>query len=193
MNKIGLFSLVLSALFCTSIAQAYPIAFSAHLAPEVVGATGTGSVMLEFDAAAHTLSIDASWAGLSGTTTVAHIHCCTAVPGIGTIGVAVTPSTLPGFPVGTQGGSYSIDLDLTLLATYTGGFLNNFGGGTVAGAEAALLAGLKSGSAYFNVHTTTFAGGEIRGFPTAVPEPMSLALFAMALLGLFIVQRKKAV
>ncbi len=193
MKKIGILSLVLSALFCTSIAQAYPIAFSANLAPEVVGATGSGSVMLEFDTAAHTLSIDANWSGLSGTTTVAHIHCCTAVPSTGTIGVAVTPSTLPGFPVGTQSGSYSIDLDLTLLTTYTGGFLTNFGGGTVAGAEAALLAGLYSGRAYFNVHTTAFPGGEIRGFPTAVPEPMSLALFAMALLGLFFIQRRKAV
>ena len=38
----------------------------------------------------------ASFSGLSGTTTVAHIHCCTASPGTGTIGVAVTPVTLPG-------------------------------------------------------------------------------------------------
>ncbi len=190
MKKIGVFSLFITAFLCTPLAQAYPIAFSSSLSPEAVGATGSGSVWLEFDEAADTLTIDANWSGLSGTTTVAHIHCCTAVPGTGGAGVAVTPGTLPGFPVGVSAGSYSIQLDLSALATYTGGFLNNLGGGTVAGAEAALLAGLRSGSAYFNVHSTTFPGGEIRGFPSAVPEPMSLSLFALALLGVVLVQRK---
>jgi hypothetical protein len=191
MKKIGIFALVVSAFLCTSIAQASPIAFSANLSPEALGATGSGSVFLEFDSDAHTLSIDANWAGLSGTTTAAHIHCCTAVAGTGTVGVAVTPGTLPGFPVGVQAGTYFIDLDLTLLATYTGAFLNGLGGGTVGGAEAALLAGLQSGKAYFNVHSTTFPGGEIRGFPQAVPEPLSLSLFAMALVGVFLAQRRK--
>jgi hypothetical protein len=37
-------------------------------------------------------------------------------------------------------------------------------GGTTAGAEAALLAGLEAGQAYLNIHTTMFPGGEIRGF-----------------------------
>jgi hypothetical protein len=191
MKKIGMFTLVITALLFTSFARAYPIAFSATLGPEAAGATGTGSVMLEFDQAAHTLDIDASWSGLSGTTTVAHIHCCTASPGTGTIGVAVTPVTLPGFPAGVSSGVYSVQLDLSLIATYTGGFLANFGGGTAAGAEAALLAGLRSGSAYFNIHSSTFGPGEIRGFPSAVPEPMTLSLFAMALLGVFFARRKK--
>lgn len=36
-------------------------------------------------------------------------------------------------------------------------------GGTVPGAEAALLTGLLAGQAYLNIHTTMFPGGEIRG------------------------------
>jgi len=152
------------------------ITWTSPLAPEVAGATGTGSTTVIYDDVAHTLNITASWSGLSGTTTVAHIHCCVATPGTGTVAVAVTPVALPGFPVGVTSGSYSTVLDLTATATYTSGFVTNFGGGTLAGAEAALVAGLNAGRAYFNVHSSTFGGGEIRGFPALVPEPSATML-----------------
>ena len=192
MKKIGVITIVLVGALLSAVAQAGPILFTASLSPEAPGATGSGSVSLAFDTTAHTLGISAEWSGLSGVTTVAHIHCCTAVPGTDTVGVAVTPGTLPGFPVGVSAGTYNVVIDLTALASYTAGFVANFGGGTVPGAEAALLAGLQSGRAYFNVHSSTFGVGEIRGFPAAVPEPMSLSLFALALLSVALVQRKKA-
>src|SRR5688572_9060286 len=154
MKKIGLFSIILAGALLSAFAQAGPILFTASLAPEAPGATGTGSVSLAFDTTAHTLDISANWSGLSGVTTVAHIHCCTAVPGAGTIGVAVTPMTLPGFPAGVSAGTYNFVVDLTLPTSYTSSFVTNFGGGTIPGAEAALLAGLQSGRAYFNVHTS---------------------------------------
>ncbi len=175
-----------TALLALALGLAAPISaatitYSTPLTPESVGATGSGSALVVYDDSAHTLSIDTTWSGLSGTTTVAHIHCCVAVPGAGTVGVAVTPSTLPGFPVGVQSGSYSITLDLTLAATYTSAFVTNFGGGTIAGAEAALVGGLNSGVSYLNIHSSTFAGGEIRGFLTPVPEPASASLLASVL------------
>lgn len=167
------------AIVAAGPAEAASITFKANLAPEAPGASGSGVVTVVYDDVARTLDIDTTFSGLFGTTTVAHIHCCTAIAGTGTVGVAVTPGTLPGFPVGVSAGSYATSIDLTLASNFTAGFLNNFGGGTTAGAEAALLAGMYAGTAYFNVHSTAFPGGEIRGF-LAVPEPGSLLLLGTA-------------
>ncbi|MBL8329759.1 MAG: CHRD domain-containing protein [Rubrivivax sp.] len=153
--------------------------YGANLAPEVAGATGNGYVQISYDTVQHTLAIATSFAGLSGNTTVAHIHCCVNAPGF--VGVAVTPGTLPGFPVGVSAGSYSVNLNLTLASSFTGSFVAGAGGGTLAGAESALIAALDAGRAYFNVHSSAFPSGEIRGFVTPVPEPSTVALMALGL------------
>jgi hypothetical protein len=94
--------LLAAALLSSAAAQAAVVLFTGQLAPEAVGATGTGSVTVAYDPMAHSLAIDATFGDLSGTTTVAHIHCCVTAPG--SIGVAVTPGTLPGFPIGVTAG-----------------------------------------------------------------------------------------
>src|SRR5690606_9403165 len=70
-------------------ASAVPITFETPLAPEVAGSTGSGHVTVVYDDVAQTLAIEALFTGLTGETTVAHIHCCTTPPG--TAGVAITP------------------------------------------------------------------------------------------------------
>lgn len=166
-------------------ASAATYVFSSPLAPEVEGATGSGYVTVTFDTTAQTLGIVADWSGLTGTTTVAHIHCCVSSPQVGNVGVAVMAPTLPGFPDGVTSGSYSTLLNLADAANYTASFFTNFGGATIEGTQAALLAGLQSERAYFNIHTTAFPAGEIRGFLStvplsAVPEPQT---WGMLLLG----------
>ena len=179
------FSKFIAALFfgvsAFATADASIIRYGSDLQAEATGATGNGSVLVEYDDVEHTVRIFANWTGLTGLTSIAHIHCCTTTPLTGTAGVAVTPGTLPGFPVGLTAGTYVSPLiDLDLPASFTPAFLTTFGGGTTAGAISALLAGIESGTAYFNIHSTVFPAGEIRGFLHRVPEPSSLAL---ALLG----------
>jgi hypothetical protein len=43
---------------------------------------------------------------------------------------------------------------------------------------------MTNGTAYINIHTRAYPGGEIRGFITATPEPATVALTATGLLAL---------
>ena len=147
---------------------------------------GTGFATAVLDTTLHTLAVSATFNNLLGVTTAAHIHCCTAPPG--NIGVATQVPTFLGFPLGVTSGTYVSPIFNTHdLTTYNPSFINNFGGGTATGAEAALLAGLQAGNAYFNIHTATsdptkFPGGEIRGFLVqSVPESGTLGLMLIGL------------
>ena len=143
-------------------AEASVIKFVTELEPEQPGATGTGSVVLWFDTIAQSLTIDAEFSGLSGLTSVAHIHCCTAVPGVGTVGVAFTPGTLPGFPAGVQEDEYLCDSRAGRRGELHRRVPQQLRPGGIpagaAGASAALLQGMYDGKAYFNVHTSELPG-----------------------------------
>ncbi len=171
----------LATLLLAGSAHGQVFQFSTPLAPEGDGSTGSGSALVAYDLGNQTLQIDFSFLGLTGTTTVAHIHAPTALPFTGIAGVAVTPGTLPGFPAGVTSATYSQSIDLTDTGSYTAGFLT-LGGGTVAGASALLLDSFNDGTAYLNIHTSFANGGEIRGFLTAVPEPMTTSVAMAGLL-----------
>ena len=146
-------------------------------------ATGLTTVSILGDV----MSVEVSWSGLTGgLPAAAHIHCCIAAGA--SIGVAVG---FPGFPA-TLSGTYSHTFDLMDPAIYTAGSRNNFGGGTAAGAEAALIAGLDAGWAYSNIHNEVYPGGEIRGLLGAVPEPSSILLVSAGIAGLGLARRKRS-
>lgn len=174
--------LALSAIAMATTAQAQVTKFQGSFAPEANGASGSGTLRLAYDAAGHTLTIDATFAGLSGSTSNAHIHCCTPAPNSGTAVVALAQGgMLPGFPLGVSGATYQRVIDLTQTSQYSAGFVAA-SNGTAAGAEARLIANLASGNAYFNIHTTpNFGPGEIRAFVTAVPEVQTSALMLLGL------------
>jgi hypothetical protein len=141
---------------------------------------GTGFAQVTFDNTANTMEVNVTFSGLTGTTTASHIHAATASPFTGTAPVATTTPTFTAFPLGVSSGSYDHIFDMTQATSYNSSFI---GGGTVAAAEAALLNDMLAGETYLNIHTTTFGGGEIRGFLTQVPEPSLSALFALGLIG----------
>jgi hypothetical protein len=146
---------------------------------------GFGRAIVTFDDVALTLHVTADFQGLVAGTTAAHIHCCTSTPGTGTAGVATITPTFTGFPSGVTFGSYDRVFDLLSASTYNPAFVTAQGG--VSQAELALVNGLAAGTTYFNIHTTTNPGGEIRDFLVTTPEPGTMSLVG---LGVLIAARK---
>jgi hypothetical protein len=64
-------------------------------------------------------------------------------------------------------------------------------GGTAAGAESAFVQALADGKAYLNIHSSTFGGGEIRGFLLPVPEPTTAVLFVLGASGIVFSRLKR--
>ncbi len=179
----GVVAIVLAGF--ASASQAALIQYSANLdglseAPPNAS-PGTGVTFVDYDTVAHTLRVQATFSGLTGTTSASHIHGPTAVALTGTASVATTTPTFAGFPLGVTAGAYDNTLDLTLASSYNPSFVAA-NGGTTAGAEAALVAAIAAGKAYLNIHSNTFPGGEIRGFLQPVPEPATIALLGCATL-----------
>jgi hypothetical protein len=120
---------------------------------------GRATLTLDLNRQAQTLTFKLTFSGLSSPVTQSHIHFGQRhVPG----NVIVFFCTnLNNGPAGTQacpaGGG-------TVTGTITGGNVIGVPSQNVpAGDFAALVAALDSDTAYGNVHTTNFPGGEIRG------------------------------
>jgi hypothetical protein len=149
--------------------------------------SGTATVTMDFDL--FTMRVQATFSGLLGTVTASHIHCCTAATGGSNVGVATMTPSFTGFPTGVTAGSYDQTFNMALASSYNAAFITA-NGGTVGSAFNALVAGLDAGKAYLNIHTSSFAGGEVRALllpvTPSVPEPDTdmLALIGLGMAGL---------
>ena len=160
----------LHALAMPDVVKDYSFTLSGSAESPPNASTATGSGYVSIDTVNQMMTVNVSFSLLAGTTTAAHIHSPTAVPGTGTAGVATTTPSFASFPAGVSSGTYSNTLDMTQSSSYNPAFVTA-NGGTTASAFAALCAGIAGGRAYFNIHTSTFPGGEIRGFLVAVFRP----------------------
>ena len=122
--------------------------------------TATGAAIVSFDDVASTVTVQLNFQGLANSSPFGHIHCCTTVP---------------------LTGSAPVSLNFTPLPSVTTGTYNNVFALTPT-AFSALFAGASAGRAYVNIHTPgTYAGGEIRGFLSPIPEPGTYALMVAGL------------
>jgi hypothetical protein len=155
---------------------------------------GTGTVRVTINEDTLSMRVEATFSALTGTTTAAHIHCCTPSASSGSAGVATQTPTFVGFPLGVQAGSMDQSFDMTLAASWNPAFVTA-NGGSIADTFAAFTTGVKDGKAYFNIHTSAVPGGEVRAFlvaaPVPEPETYALMLAGLGLVGWAASRRRK--
>lgn len=135
-------------------------------------AVGFGTIVLNDARTAATLSLQ--WSGLTGSVTALHIHL--GAPGVS--GQRLLDFSSTG---GSNGSISNVAWVFQPVTTATGTVIS------VTDQVNALLAG----NIYFNIHSTGFTGGEIRGQVNEVPEPMTLVLLGTGLAGIAARLRKR--
>ena len=128
--------------------QAHSVVYTTNLSGDIEvpvnDSLGTGSSILTIDVDLMTMRIQATFSGLTGTTTLAHIHCCVAngFDATQTAGVATPVPTFPGSPAGVSAGSYHQTFNLPLASSWNPSFVTAVGG--IPSAFRALLSALDS-------------------------------------------------
>lgn len=153
-----------------------------HVVNGSFGSGGEVGAGISYDSNTLLLTINIAWGSgngftdLTGTTTGGHIH-------------GVTASSAPASFLENAG----VQIGLNALGGWNSSATNGGFSGTVA-LNSTQATALMNGQLYINVHTSTNAGGEIRGQLIAVPEPSTYALIfaAVAFVGVAWQRRYRA-
>lgn len=167
-------------------AVTYSATFSGGAENPPNGSTATGFGTLR--TIGTSIFVNITYSGLGSGLADGHIHCCSAPTG--NAGVAIGFS---GLPLGSTSGTITRLIDLTLASSFRAPYITA-SGGTVELARNRLFNELDLGRVYFNLHTTNFPGGEIRGNLSTVPEPTSWAMMVVGfgLVGTAVRRRQNA-
>jgi hypothetical protein len=144
---------------------------------------GFGIAIVSLNDAQTTFTVEETFFGLTAPAIAGHIHVGPA----GVAGPIVLPFTNPPPPNATSG---TFTETLTAANFLPGGGLNTFAD-FVNAFEASTTVG--NSQLYVNLHSTQFPGGEIRGqlvAPELIPEPGTLALFGLGLVGVAVYVRR---
>jgi len=151
---------VVAFAFTSANAQLYHATLNGSSEDPPSGSAGVGTATVEIDPVSHTIHITTDFSGLTGISSVAHIHAPTVDPMSGIADVAIP---LIGFPAGSTSGNYDMILFLNQDNTYSTEFLAA-NGQSATQAEAALMQAIAEGRAYINIHSDIYPNGEIKGF-----------------------------
>ncbi len=164
MKKLGIFTALLVALAAPTLARAEQIQATLtgyEETPAAVSTVASGEFRAMINRGDQSIDYELTYSGLEGTVTQAHIHVAQlSVTGSIVIWLCGT-ATNPG-PAGTQ----TCPQSGTITGTATAA---NVIAGSIAtqqlaaGELAEVIAAIRAGAAYANVHTNLSPGGEIRG------------------------------
>jgi len=124
-----------------------------------VASAGVGLAVVTYSPDTVMMRVQVTFSGLTSNTTASHIHCCFVLPMVNA-GVATTTPYFTGFPVGVTAGTYDHTFYMTMAGSYNAAFIT--AQGSISAALNSILVGMTNSTAYFNIHTTNFPGGEIR-------------------------------
>ncbi len=133
---------------------------------------GTGSAFVVLNDAMNSLTISVDFGGLTGPAVAFHIHAAASPTMNAPVRIDFGGPIMP-----FDNRVFMVPATLPALPLMT---------------RAQFVAALFAGNAYVNVHTRMFPGGEIRGQLGPVPEPGTLGLLGLGVVGLIGKLRKRS-